>query len=103
MKEKFSKRYGISPAEKEIIIRYDAPYELRQYVGTLLLQFYKGTLKQMRSVLCSTAMISPDPSNWGENDFMKFEIESIIERCNWYRVYEIIEVGYEKIVKEEYK
>lgn len=103
MRERFSKRYGIGSTEKEITIRYAAPDELRYFVTTLLLQFYKGTLKQVRSILCTTAMISPDPSNWGENDFMKSEIESIIERCNWYRVYEIIEVGYEKIVKEEYK
>ena len=103
MRERFSKRYGIGFTEKEITIRYAAPDELRYFVATLLLQFYKGTLKQVRSILCTTAMISPDPSNWGENDFMKSEIESIIERCNWYRVYEIIEVGYEKIVKEEYK
>lgn len=103
MRERFSKRYGIGSAEKEITIRYAAPDELRYFVATLLLQFYKGTLKQVRSILCTTAMISPDPSNWGENDFMKSEIESIIESCNWYRVYEIIEVGYEKIVKEEYK
>lgn len=103
MKERFSKRYGIGPTEKEITIRYAAPDELRYFVGTLLLQFYKGTLKQMRSILCTTAMISPDPTNWGENDFMKSEIELIIGRCDWFRVYEIIEVGYEKIVKEEYK
>ena len=103
MRERFSKRYGIGSAEKEITIRYAAPDELRYFVATLLLQFYKCTLKQVRSILCTTAMISPDPSNWGENDYMKSEIESIIERCNWYRVYEIIEVGYEKIVKEEYK
>ncbi|MBQ6729368.1 MAG: hypothetical protein IJQ83_04470 [Bacteroidales bacterium] len=103
MKERFSKRYGINLAERPITIRYDAPDELRYYVSTLLLQFNKGTLKHLRSILCTTAMISPDPSNWGENDYMKSEIESIIERCDWFRVYEIIEVAYEEIVKEEYR
>jgi len=103
MKERFSKRYGINLAERPITIRYDAPDELRYYVSTLILQFNKGTLKHLRSILCTTAMISPDPSNWGENDYMKSEIESIIERCDWFRVYEIIEVAYEEIVKEEYK
>lgn len=103
MKERFSKRYGINLAERPITIKYDAPDELRYYVSTLILQFNKGTLKHLRSILCTTAMISPDPSNWGENDYMKSEIESIIERCDWFRVYEIIEVAYEEIVKEEYK
>ena len=103
MRERFSKRYGIGSTEKDITIRYAAPDELRYFVATLLLQFYKGTLRQMRSILCTTAMISPDPSNWGENDFMKSEIELIIGRCDWFRVYEIIEEGYDKIVKEEYK
>jgi len=103
MKERFSKRYGINLAERPITIRYDAPDELRYYVSTLLLQFNKGTLKHLRSILCTTAMISPDPSNWGENDYMKSEIESIIERCDWFRVYEIIEVAYEEIVKEEFR
>lgn len=103
MKERFSKRFGINLAERPITIRYDAPDELRYYVSTLLLQFNKGSLKHLRSILCTTAMISPDPSNWGENDYMRSEIESIIERCDWYRVYEIIEVAYEKIVQEEYK
>lgn len=103
MKERFSKRFGINLAERPITIRYDAPDELRYYVSTLLLQFNKGTLKHLRSILCTTAMISPDPSNWGENDYMKSEIESIIERCDWFRVYEIIEVAYEEIVKEEFR
>lgn len=103
MKDKFSKRYGINCTEKPITIRYAVPEELRHYVGSLLLQLYRGSLKQMRSILCTTAMIAPDPSNWGENEYMKEEIESIINRCEWYRVYEIIEIAYEKIVKEEYK
>ena len=33
-------------------------------------------------------------NNWGENDFMKREIQSIIENCPWYRVYDIIEYFY---------
>lgn len=103
MKERFSKRFGINLAERPITIRYDAPDELRYYVSTLLLQFNKGSLKHLRSILCTTAMISPDPSNWGENDYMRTEIESIIERCDWFRVYEIMEVAYEEIVKEEYR
>lgn len=103
MKERFSKRYGINLTERPIVIRYGVPDELRYYLSTLLFQFNKGSLKQLRSILCTTAMISPDPSNWGENDYMKSEIESIIERCDWYRVYEIIEVAYERIIQEEYK
>ena len=103
MRERFSKRIGINIDSKPIVVRYEAPEGFRYYLSNLLLQMNRGSLKYLRSILCKAAMISPDPSNWGENDFMKSEIGEIIERCEWYRVYEIIEVAYEEIIPDEDK
>ena len=103
MRERFSKRIGININSKPIVVRYDVPEELRHFLSNLLLQMNHGTLKSLRGIVCKAAMIAPDPSNWGENEFMRFEIGDIIERCEWYRVYEIIEVAYERVVSKEDK
>lgn len=101
MKERFTKRIGISLESKPIVVRYDAPTELRYFLSNLLLQLNPRTLKGLRQVVCATVMMSPDPSNWGENDYMKSEIQDLIAQCDWYRVYELIETAYERIIPVE--
>lgn len=52
---------------------------------------YEESLKRIRSFVCLVTKEDEDPNNWGENDFMKQEITSILETCPWYRIYDIIE------------
>ena len=89
MNELFSKRMGINILAQQIKIRYEAPLELRNYL-LLLMEQYFG-LKIIRKIVCFATKESPDPNNWNENEFMRSEVQSVIESCHWSRVYDIIE------------
>lgn len=91
----FSKRIGIHKPEPPISIRYDAPRELRLYLLLLMLR-YNG-LKMIRTCVCYVTKVAPDPNNWGENEFMKQEIETLLEECPWYYIYDIIEYFDQKL------
>jgi hypothetical protein len=60
MNESFSKRHGYQPSEKEITVRYDAPYELR---GVLIDIAYEIGFrpKTLRPVVCRALRKRPDP------------------------------------------
>lgn len=92
----FTDRMGIEIPESPITVRNDAPYAFRNYLF-LLMRKYEKSLKKIRSYVCFITKEPEDPSNWGENDFMKSEIQSIIENCSWYRVYDMIEYFYSNI------
>lgn len=89
----FTDRMGIKIPEAPITVRNDAPYAFRNYLFQLMRK-YEKSLKRIRSYICFVTKKAEDPNNWGENDFMKSEIQSIIENCPWYRVYDIIEYFY---------
>lgn len=89
----FTDRMGIDIPKASIIVRNDAPYAFRSYLFQLMRK-YEISLKKIRSYVCFITKEAEDPNNWGENDFMKNEIQSIIETCPWYRVYDIIEYFY---------
>lgn len=76
-----------------ITVRNDAPLAFRNYLFQLM-RNYEKSLKKIRSYVCFITKEAEDPNNWGENDFMKSEIQSIIENCPWYRIYDIIEYFY---------
>lgn len=95
MNELFSKRMGINLSSTDIKIRYEAPLELRNYL-LLLMEQYFG-LKTIRKIVCLATKESPDPSNWNENEFMRSEIQTVIEICHWSRVYDIMELFYHNL------
>ena len=47
--------------------------------------------------MCFVTKETEDRNNWAENDFMKSEVQSILENCPWYRIYDIIESFYQQI------
>ena len=100
----FTERLGIDVPESPITIRNDAPSAFRNYLFQLM-QKYEHSLKKIRSYVCLVTKEAEDPGNWAENDFMKSEIQSIIDYCPWYRVYDIIEYFYEKLLanKQEFE
>lgn len=57
-----------------------------------LLQKYEKSLKKIRSIVCQTLKEAENPNNWGENDFMKSEIQELLLSCQWYYIYDLIEV-----------
>ena len=94
--EIFSKRIGIRPVTANIVVRNDAPIELRRFLH-LIMKEYMRSLKKIRDVVCKTINEAPDPNNWRENDFMDSEIQSLIDSCKWYRIYDIIEYFYKEL------
>lgn len=91
----FSDRMGIEIPVSKIVVRNDAPYSFRLYLLQLML-CYDG-LKKIRSCVCLVTKEAEDRNNWAENEFMKSEVQTILESCPWYRIYDIIEAFYVKI------
>lgn len=101
MNERFSKRIGINVIPTEIAIRYDAPEDFRKYLF-FVMQKYGYGLKKLREVVCLAAKLAPNSNNWGENDYMKSEIEEKIVSCFWPYIYDLIESFY-KILNDSGK
>lgn len=86
----FSKRHGYAGHAKEITIREDAPENLR-YVVLDLGRSLGVTPYPMRDITCSVLRQRPDPNNWSEYPNVWGEAEEHMYRCDWFRVYDIIE------------
>lgn len=91
----FTDRMGIEVPKQKIVVRNEAPVAFRLYLLQLMRR-YEG-LKKIRSIVCFVTKEAEDPNNWGENSFMESEVQSVLENCPWYRIYDIIEYFYEKI------
>ena len=101
-KERFSKRMGLQALTAKITTRYDAPEEFRQYLF-FVMQNYGLGLKEIREVVCLASKQAPDSSQWGENDFMKSEIEEKMRSSFWPYIYDLIEMFYDKLNAPEKK
>ncbi|MBQ8192025.1 MAG: hypothetical protein IJZ45_09750 [Bacteroidaceae bacterium] len=88
----FTDRMGIEIPEPKITIRNEAPVGLRLYLLQIMLRY--ANLKKIRSYVCWVTKEAEDPNNWAENDYMKSEVQTILEYCSWYRIYDIIEYFY---------
>ncbi len=95
--ERFSQRYGHGPEEREIVIREDAPQEVR----AAILAIAHGELvippTLLRDVLCTVLRKLPDPSNWSEYPNIWGECQYLINDCPWYRVYDFVEALYHRL------
>lgn len=91
MTESFSKRHGYhQPVETEITVRQDAPYELRGVV--VQLAYACGFRPEgLRKLVCRVLKKRADPNNWSEYPNIDHEIHKLIDECEWYRVYDVIE------------
>lgn len=98
--EIFSSRHGFKPEAAEISIREDAPASFRSYLLTMMYP-YMG-LRDIRAVICLAVKEAPNPNNWGENDFMRSEIEGLITDAKWYYVYDAIELFSQKLPTDKY-
>jgi hypothetical protein len=98
--ERFSKRHGHSLKEKEISIREDAPQELRGFVMMAVydLDYYPSYL---RGIVCRVLRIAPDDNNWSEYPNIAGEVQRLISTCEWFYVYDIIEVLAQKITGDK--
>lgn len=98
MSEPFSKRYGYHESHQtEITIRQDAPYELRGVVVQLAYDCgFQPT--DLRALICRVLRKRPDQNNWS-NPNIDSEVHRLIDDCEWYRVYDVIE-GIVRIIGE---
>jgi hypothetical protein len=91
MSNSFSKRYGFRQVRgAPITMRTDAPLELRGVIVQLAYEcgFSPRTL---RPLVCRTLRKRPDGDNWSEYPNIDNEIHALVDGCEWYRVYDVIE------------
>lgn len=94
----FSHRHGFR-AHRPITVREDAPRGLRAgLVGILMDMGHSYT--SMRELICPVLHEFPDPSNWSEIPNVRDEVVSLIENCEWFRVYDIAEVAYRSFIEQ---
>lgn len=100
-KETFSKRQGLfSLRETEITVREDAPEGLR---GVIKMAFYDLNKKpsDLRQITTRVLKIPADSNNWSEFPNIDWEVGRHLENCEWYLVYDIIEVIIQKLNGKE--
>lgn len=90
---RFSERQGFAPSEVEIIVRNDAPHDLR---GVLVDIAYECgfTPKGLRSLVCRVLRTRENPNNWTEWPNVADEVTGLVDTCEWYEVYDIAEAIY---------
>jgi AbiJ N-terminal domain 4 len=89
--ESFSKRHGFhQPPQTEITVRHGAPAELRGVIVQLAYE-HGFDPKELRSLVCKVLRKRPDPNNWAAYPNIDEEIHRLIDDCEWYRVYDVIE------------
>jgi hypothetical protein len=96
----FSKRNRYSPA-REIAVREDAPQNLR-YFALQAAADLDWAASQLRDVVCRVLRAVPDSNNWSDGNIWN-EVEWLVERCDWFRVYDIIEAIHARMYKEDEK
>jgi AbiJ N-terminal domain 4 len=100
LEQPFSKRHHYSGAAKEITVREDAPENLRYF--TLQTAIDLGWApSSLRTILCRVLHVPPDGSNWSEYPNVWGEVEGLIYRCEWFKVYDIIEAMWARFSKHD--
>lgn len=96
----FSRRENVVMEIPEISVITDAPDNFRNYLFLLIQQTGIG-LKEIRRCVCLAIQEAENPQNWGENGYMSEEIRCLIQECEWFYVYDVIEAIYQKLSKEK--
>src|SRR5713226_138744 len=88
----FSRRQGLR-ARREIAVREDAPEAIR--AGLIAMLHELGfTYNQMREIICPVLHRFANPNNWSEIPNVRGEVISLVQGCEWYRLYDICEAVY---------
>jgi hypothetical protein len=91
--ERFSERHGFAPPPADIAIRHEAPHELR---GVLVDLAYNSGMApaRLRSVVCGVLLTRPDDNNWSPFPNIDLEVRELLDACEWFEVYDVIEAIY---------
>lgn len=94
--ERFSDRHGYAPSHVEISIRNDAPEELRGVLLDIAIECGL-TPRILRQIVCQVLRRRPNPANWSEYPNIWEEVQTLVDECEWYRVYDIVEAIHEEL------
>ena len=95
----FSARQGYRPEDIPVTIREDAPAELRQ--ALLMLAENLGMKPHdMRGIICGVLLVRPDPNNWSAYPNVWHEVNYLIDGAHWYKVYDIAESFYARLMSD---
>lgn len=88
--ESFSRRHGYAPNDAEILVREEAPDELR---GVIVDIAYEAGLEPygVRSTVCQVLRRRKDSSNWSAFPNVDVEARGHLDSCEWYEVYDVLE------------
>ena len=92
----FSRRMGVRQEMTDIVIRNDAPEELRGFLFFIVGDYIKS-LEKIRHIVCKIINKAPNSCIWGEGSYMESEIQELLQNCKWYCIYDIIEGLYEEM------
>lgn len=96
-KDTFSKRQGLfSIKEKEITVREDAPEGFRSFIKMAYYDLDKKP-SDLRAITSRVLRIAPDSNNWSEFPNIDGEVGQHLDNCEWYLVYDIIEMIIQKL------
>src|SRR5579883_1224914 len=95
----FSKRNRYGHA-KEISVWEDAPKNLRYFILQAATDL-EWSPSRLRDVICRVLRAVPDSSNWSDYPNIWNEVEWLVERCEWFQVYDIIEAIHASMHKED--
>ncbi|MBS1572856.1 MAG: hypothetical protein JST62_10710 [Bacteroidetes bacterium] len=99
-KKTFSKRLEhFTLNEKEITVREDAPKGLRDFVPIAFYDLGKQP-SDLLPIVCKVLKVVPE-GNWTEFPNIDYEIKSHLENCDWFFVYDIIELILQKLNTKE--
>lgn len=99
-KMRFSSRNKYKSTEVPITIREAAPKELQEFIIQTAYHF-EITPKPLRKLVCRILRKSPDGGNWSEFPNIDMEIHQLLEECEWFFIYDIIEELFDSLGTEQ--
>ena len=94
MTDRFSKRQGYSPPASEITVRHAAPDELRGVIVDIAYETGYDP-HSARSTICRVLRRRENSDNWSAYPNVDNEARGLIDDCEWYEVYDVIEALYD--------
>ena len=86
----FSRRNRYAGVAKVISIREDAPEGLRVAVLETARYLRMNTIRLRNKIVCQTLRVRSEPQQeWSDLR----DVQELMHRCKWFKVYDIIEAG----------
>lgn len=107
-KDFFSKRNGFNEiSEIPITVRNDAPYNFRGVLVDVAYE-YGFTPHTLRSLVCRLLRTRENQDNWSAFPNVDHEVKGLIDECEWFKVYDILEeiarqvpqISHDKVAQE---